>query len=222
MSTQSSVSPTAASEGQVSGVDRFASLCAMLAGIVGFLYSISFVVLKNDLLIALFLMLGGLFATVALSALYSRVRAAEATLAPWAWVLGIAGALGAAIHGGYDLANAINPPAVNFTLANLPSSIDPRGLLTFGVAGLGFFGFAWLMGRSNQFPRAMTYLTYLLAILLVVLYLGRLIILDAKSPLIVVVGVLSGFIVNPLWYLWLGAVLSQGRKNDKWRTPELT
>jgi hypothetical protein len=212
MSTLSNASPTATHEEQVSGVDRFAGLCAIITGIAGLLYSLSFVVLKNDLLSALFLMLGGLFATAALSMLYSRIKEAEATLALWAWVLSIAGAFGATIHGGYDLANAINPPVVNFTLANLPSSIDPRGLLTFGVAGLGFFGFAWLMGRSNQFSRAMSYLTYLLAVLLVVLYLGRLIILDAKNPLIVVVALLSGFIVNPLWYIWLGARLWLGKR----------
>jgi|GEM_PF-404869 len=214
MSSQTSVNPTTASQEQISGVGRFASVCAMLAGISGFLYSISFVFLKNGLLLALFLMLGGLLATVALTALYSRVQAVEATLARLAWVLGMAGALGAAIHGGYDLANAINPPAPNFALAiaSLPNSIDPRGLLTFGVAGLGFFAFAWLMGRSAAFSPSMSYLTYLLAILLVVLFIGRLIILDTRSPLIVVVGSLSGFIVNPLWYLWLGATLSQGSK----------
>jgi len=214
MSSQSSVRPTGTSVEESSAIDHFAGISAMLTGIVGFLYSISFVFLKNGLLLALFLMLGGLLATVALTTLYSRVRAAEATLASWAWVLGIAGALGAAIHGGYDLANAINPPAPNFAfaIASLPNSIDPRGLLTFGVAGLGFLGFAWLMGRSDQFPRSMSYLTYLLGILLVVLYVSRLIILDTRNPLIVVVASLSGFIVNPLWYLWLGSTLSQGRK----------
>jgi hypothetical protein len=213
MSSQTSANPTT-SKGQISGVERFAGLCAMLAGISGFLYSISFVFLKNGLLLALFLMLGGLLATVALTALYSRVRAVETTLAHLAWVLGMAGALGAAIHGGYDLANVINPPAPNFAfaIASLPSSIDPRGLLTFGVAGLGFFAFAWLMGRSDSFSPTMSYLTYLLATLLIVLFVGRLVILDTRNPLIVVVGSLSGFIVNPLWYLWLGATLSQGRK----------
>ena len=214
MSTQSTISPTTTGREQASGVERLAGMCAMLAGIAGFLYSISFVVLKNDVLIALFLMLGGLLATVALSALYSRVRLVETNIASWAWILGIVGALGAAIHGGYDLANAIHPPAPNFALAiaSLPNSIDPRGLLTFGVAGLSLSGFAWLMGRSASFSRPMSYLTYLLAVLLIVLYLGRLIILDAKSPLIMGVGALSGFIVNPLWYLWLGATLLQGRK----------
>ena len=205
---------TTASQAHVSAVERFASLCAMLAGISGFLYSISFVFLKNGLLLALFLMLGGLLATVALTALYSRVRAVETTLAHVAWVLGMAGALGAAIHGGYDLANAINPPASNYAqvVANLPSAIDPRGLLTFGVAGLGFLAFAWLMGRSASFGPSMSYLTYLLGILLVVLFISRLIILDTRNPLIVVVASLIGFIVNPLWYLWLGALLSQGSK----------
>lgn len=211
MSSQTSVNPTTTQHTQVFGVERFAGLCAILAGISGFLYSISFVFLKNGLLIPLFLLLGGLLATVALTALYSRIQAVEATLARLAWILGVVGALGAAVHGGYDLANAIHPPAQNFALAiaSLPSSIDPRGLLTFGVAGLGLLGFAWLMGRSASFPTTMSYLTYLLGVLLIVLFLGRLIILDAKNPLIAIVGSLSGFIVNPLWYLWLGVTLSR-------------
>lgn len=209
---QVETNPTATHQAQVSGVARFASLCAMLAGISGFLYSVSFVFLKNGLLLALFLLIGGLLATVALTALYSHVRAVETTLAHVAWVLGMAGALGAAIHGGYDLANAINPPASNYAqvVANLPNAIDPRGLLTFGVAGLGFLVFAWLMGRSASFAPSMSYLTYLLGAMLVALFISRLIILDTRNPLIVVVASLSGFIVNPLWYLWLGAALSQG------------
>jgi hypothetical protein len=197
---------------QQSAALRFAGLCALLAGISGLLYSLEFVVLKQALMIPLFLMLGGLFSIVALSAAYSLVKDAGSTIARWAWALSITGALGAAIHGGYDLANAINPPAVAASLANLPSQVDPRGLLTFGFAGLGFFGLAWLMGRSERFPRAMSYLTYLLAALLVILYLGRLIILDPKNPLIAITGTLSGFIVNPLWYIWLGLMLWQPRK----------
>jgi hypothetical protein len=192
---------------QSSSFERFAGLSAILAGIAGLLYSISFVVLKNDLLIALFLMLGGLFSTAALVAVYNRLKETDATFALWALLLSIAGAFGALIHGGYDLANAINPPGVNVALASLPSTVDPRGLLTFGVAGLGVFGIAWLMGRSGQFPRGLSYWGYLLAVLLVVLYLGRLIILDPKNPIVLVDALLSGFIVNPVWYVWLGVVL---------------
>ncbi len=215
MSTQSASNPVDIVTTQSSSFERFAGLCAILAGISGLLYSISFVLLKNDLLIALFLMLGGLFSTAALAAVYNRLKETDATFALWALLLSIAGAFGAIIHGGYDLANAINPPAVTVALASLPNAVDPRGLLTFGVAGLGVFGIAWLMGRSRHFPRGLSYWGYLLAVLLVVLYLGRLIILDPKNPVVLVDALLSGFIVNPVWYLWLGVVLWRANYKGK-------
>ncbi len=39
---------------------------------------------------------------------------------------------------------------------------------------------------------------------MLVLYLSRLIILKASSPVIVIPALLEGFLVNPLWYVWLG------------------
>ena len=95
---------------------------------------------------------------------------------------------------------------------SLPNAIDPRDLLTFGVAGLGLFFIAWLVGLSRLFPQALSYLGYILAVLLVILYLGRLIILDPTNLLIVVPVLLSGFVVNPIWYIWLGIVLFRGRR----------
>ena len=207
MSTQSASNHVDTVTTQTSSFEQFAGLSAILAGIIGLLYSISFVILKNDVLIALFLMLGGVLSTAALVAVYNRLRETDATFALWALLLSIAGAFGAIIHGGYDLANAINPTSVNVSLANLPSAIDPRGLLTFGVAGLGVFVIARLMGRGGQFPRGLSYWGYLLAVLLVVLYLGRMFILDPKNPIVLVDALLSGFIVNPVWYVWLGIVL---------------
>src|SRR5438045_4096010 len=136
--------------------ERFAGFCAILAGIAGFLYSLSFIVLARSapatagLLSALFLTLSGLLAAVALVGLYQRVQPTEPGFALLALGLGLAGALGAAVHGGYDLSNAINPPLDNAAAAaNLPSQIDPRGLLTFGVAGLALFFFAWLIGQGG-------------------------------------------------------------------------
>jgi hypothetical protein len=207
MSTQSASKRVDMATAQVSSFERFAGVCAILAGVVGLLYSISFVILKNDVLIAIFLMLGGVLSTSVLVAVYNRLRETDATFPLWALLLSIVGAFGAIIHGGNDLANAINPTAASAALVNLPSAIDPRGLLTFGIAGLGVFVIAWLMGRSEHFPRALSYWGYVLAVLLVVLYLGRLIILDPKNPIILVDALLSGFIVNPVWYVWLGIVL---------------
>jgi hypothetical protein len=62
-------------------------------------------------------------------------------------LLGFTGALGSAVHGGYDLANALSTPTntLTETIARLPNPVDPRGLLTFGVAGLGLFVLSWLM-----------------------------------------------------------------------------
>src|SRR5581483_4981577 len=123
---------------------------------------------------------GGLASSAALVAIYERVRGTEPSFALWGLILGLAGTIGAAIHGGYDLANAIHPPAV--ANADLPSAIDPRGLLTFGVAGLSLLVFAGLIARGRALPAGLGYLGYALAALLLILYLGRLIILEATSP----------------------------------------
>jgi hypothetical protein len=193
--------------------ERFAGWGAVLAGLSGFLYSISFIVLQNNLLSALFLMLGGLFSTSALTALYQRLRGTESGFALLGLLLSLSAALGSAIHGGYDLANALHPPASPNT--DLPNAIDPRGLLTFGVLGLGLFLLSWLMTQDMKFPKGLAYLGYLSALLMIILYLGRLIILQATSLVIVIPALLEGFIVNPLWYIWLGLTFIRSQSPSK-------
>jgi hypothetical protein len=188
--------------------ERFAGVCAILSGAAGFLYAVAFILLQNALLSALFLLLTGLLASAALVAVYRRLRLTDADFALWGLVLGITGALGAAIHGGYDLANTINPPA-GATVA-LPNAIDPRGLLTFGVAAIALFVVAWLIGRGKQLPVGLSYLGYLSAVLLIILYVGRLVIVEPTNPLILVPALLNGFVVNPAWYIWLGLALWRG------------
>lgn len=191
--------------------EKFAGWSAILAGVSGLLYSIAFIVLQNNLLSALFLMLGGLFSSAALTGLYQRLRTTDSGFALLGLLLSLSGALGAAIHGGYDLANAINPPS-NANV-DLPNPVDPRGLLTFGIMGLGIFLFSWLMNQSKEFPGGLRYLGILSAILMLVLYLGRLIILQATSLVIVIPALLEGFIVNPIWYIWLGLTLMRSRNS---------
>lgn len=187
--------------------ERLSALCAILAAAVGLLYAVAFIVLRNSLLSGLALMLGGLLTTAVMVALYERLRQADPAFALWALLLGTVGTLGTALHGGYDLANALQPPDV---LPSLPSEVDPRGLSTFGLTGLAIVAIAWLIGRSGQFPRGLGYLGYLLAILTFTLYLGRLIVLDPANPAIAVPALLTGFVVNPAWYAWLGVVLWRG------------
>jgi hypothetical protein len=190
--------------------EGFGGTMAILAGIAGFLYALSFVVLRTPLLYELFFTLFGFFATAAWLAVYYRLRDTDAGFAAWAALLGLAGALAAAVQGGYGLANAINPPpAGTEVLAPLPSQVDPRGLLAFGFGGAGLLVASWLISRSGRFPRELGYLGYVSAVLLVIIYLGRLIVLDPGSPVILVPVLLNGFIAGPAWFIWLGALLSR-------------
>src|SRR5882762_9873722 len=114
--------------------ERFAGACAVLVGALTLLYSISFIILVNEPLSSFCLLANGLLASVVLVALYERLGHADASFALWALLLGLAGAIGSAIHGGYDLAAVLHQHAP--VDPNLPSAMDPRGLLTFGASGL--------------------------------------------------------------------------------------
>lgn len=200
--------------------EKFAGAIAILAGISGLIYSFAFIVLVvmerspqlGLYLSSVLLMLGGLFATVVLAALYLRLRDTDAAFALWALVLGVGGALASAAHGAYDLGNQFNPPDKNLlAIANLPSQVDPRGFATFGLAGLALIVVAWLMGRSGNFPKNLDYITYASGILSLVLFFGRLILLNPTNPVILVSALLEGFIINPVWYIWVGLVLRKGK-----------
>ena len=107
---------------------------------------------------------------VVMTALYRHEpRSSDASFALLAFALSAGAAAGSLIHGGYDLSNALHPPASLNT--DLPSPIDPRGLLTFGIAGIGVFLWSWLMARNPAFPNGLRYLGYVSALLMIVLYL---------------------------------------------------
>jgi len=192
---------------------RFARLAAWGAAASGFLYAVAFIVIarfsssSGATLAGLFLLTGGVLASAVMVALFASLREVDALFAGWALLIGVVAALGSAVHGGYDLANGINRPSGS--IPSLPSQVDPRGLLTFGVTGLAIGTFAWLMGRSAVFPSRLRYLGYLSALLVEVLFIGRLVILDATNP-VIVVALLAGFVVNPAWYAWLAVALPTG------------
>jgi hypothetical protein len=194
------------------GLQRAAGLAALAAALVGLLYSLSFVVVSRlspaagALLSSFFLLLGGLFTIVALAGVYDRRRDALPALALLVVVLGSAGGLGAAVHGGYDLANAIHPPGS--LPSDVPNAVDPRGLLTFGVAGLALLLAGRLVGSGlGRFA-------YLGGALLILVYLARLIVLTPSNPIVLLPAALAGFVVNPAFYIWLGLWLLRPREGD--------
>jgi hypothetical protein len=193
--------------------DRFAGWCALLAAAGALLYSIAFVIVSKsspDLgagLAAFFLAAGGILGSVVLVALYGRLREADPGFALWALLLGFTGAMGSTVHGGFQLANVLHPPDAALA-ADLPSEIDPRGILTFGVAGLAVLVFAWLiLARGGGFTPRLGYTGLVFGVLLILTFVARLVVLDAGSLLVLAPAGLAGFIVGPLWYLWLGLQL---------------
>lgn len=183
------------------------SVLAILAGLSAFAYAYFFIVAKNVLFYSLSLTLLGFFALEVFVVLYQRLKTIHEGLAKIGATLAVVGSVGALLHGGYDLANAINPPpGLNTTF---PNQVDPRGLLTFGLTGLGILKLSYLMKKDKHFPKNLSLLGYLSGTLLIVIYLARLIVLDPTNPLLLYPVLLGGFIVNPLWYLWVGVALNK-------------
>jgi hypothetical protein len=141
-------------------------------------------------------------------ALYERVRAIEPGFALLALLFATGGGLGAAIHGAYQLALAVEDRTGGDPL---PNAVDPRGFLTFGLTALAVALFAALLRRSN---RNLATLGFVLALLLAILWIGRLAGLDAEDAALLLPATLAGFVANPAWYAWLGRELGRGARID--------
>jgi hypothetical protein len=193
--------------------ERFAGNCALLVAAVGLAYSLTFVIgLADesnavDIIKAIFLLAGGMLSIAVLLAVYGRLRELDAAFALLALVLGLAGGLGAAIHGAYDLGLEIESEKA-FDTGLAPA--DPRGFLTFGVTGAGLLLVAWLIRRGGFFPTRLGDLGALAGALLVFVYIGRLTIVDPENPVLLTAAALAGFVVNPALYAWLGLVFRRG------------
>ncbi len=181
------------------------SASAILAGVFAFAYAYFFVIAKDVTYYSFFLLLLGIILIEVVVALYGRLKNVNEDIARVALVFGVIGAAGMAIHGGYDLANAINPPAL--LNADLPNQVDPRGLLAFGFTGLAIFKFSWLMSKDKKISKGLAWLGFISGILLVIIYIARLTVLDPTNPILLYPVLINGFILNPLWYLWIGIVL---------------
>lgn len=198
--------------------EKLAAKSAFLNGIAAFLYAYAFIILSRTdadtgaFLSAFFLLVQGLLLTAVYVAVYHHVSARHPSAAMWMLLMGVMGALGMAVHGGYDLANAVNPPIENLLgLANLPSQADPRGLMTFGVGGIALLGLSYLLSQNKAFPKGLAYLGFISAILSLVLYLGRLTILTPAHPVILWSAIANGFLIGPSFYVYLGSVLWKGK-----------
>jgi hypothetical protein len=191
--------------------DRVAGWAAIAAAVGGFAYSVAFTTfLKGHSapaakIATVLLFGGGLVLIVAWVGISDRLRAADPGFGLLALIMGVIAAAGAAVHGAYDLANFVKPPA-NLP-ADVPNAIDPRGMMTFGVAGLAILVASYSIVRGGGFSRMLAGVGTVAGILLIVVYLGRLIILDPNNPALLAAAVVSGFLVTPLWFALAGREL---------------
>jgi hypothetical protein len=190
--------------------DRFAGGAALAVAAGGVAYSISFVLaLKAGSEPALrigfvLLLLGGILGSTVLVGLYLRLRETDPGFPMVGLLLGAVGTLGSAIHGGFDLAASIDPGG---SATELPNAIDPRGLLTFGLTGLGILVLAGSIRRAGGLPAGLGWLGTALGVLLVLIYLGRLLIVDPNHPVLLGLAAVTGLAVHPTWFVWLGLAL---------------
>jgi hypothetical protein len=185
----------------VDGFLKTASGAALVAAAGGILYGLFFVVLNNQGVASALLMLGGLLSSLVLVALAASLSELNPPLVRWASIVGVVGSLLSLVHGGFDLANVINPP--DATLGGLPNPADPRGLATFGLTGLAYFLLSRVMARSGGYSRGLASLGQALGVLMIVIYLGRLIILDPTN-LVVRVALVLGVAANTAFFVGLG------------------
>jgi hypothetical protein len=146
------------------------------------------------------LLAGGVLAVVVAAGLYERVREREAGFALLALLFGAVGGFGAAIHGAYQIALAVEGTPET---SDLPNAVDPRGFLAFGVTAAAVALFAWLLaGRLRT-------IGFVFAALLAILWIGRLSGGDADDAALLLPAALAGFVANPVWYVSVARELSR-------------
>ena len=208
--------PTSPSEPSAQAYESTAGAAAILAGLGAIAYSIAFlggVVLAwaprpGAAVAAAALMIGGLLTVMVLVAIYRRLLDSAPSVALLGLVLVAVGSAGSIIHGGYMLANAIHPPVADvLAQAAMPNPVDPRGLMTFGVSGLGLLVLMLQSRRSGVLPVNLATLGAVVGVMLVIIYLGRLIIVVPTNALVAVPAALTGLVLSPVFYVWLGTEL---------------
>jgi hypothetical protein len=191
-------------------LDRLAGPLATAVGVGGLLYGALFawiVAGPPDWVPGVWhalLLAGGLLTLPVVVALYLRLRPTDEGLALTGLLLGLAGALGGVLHGGFNLAAQVNLASVG----EGNSSPDPGGVLRYLTAGLALAVVGWLVVRGGALPRALGQLALAGGAVLVFIYVGRL--FDFITPadrITLVPPFVYGLVIHPVLYLWLGRLL---------------
>lgn len=187
---------------------RFAGLCALGIPFGAITFAALFITIveggENSEAWFALLLVGGVITIPVMIGVYGLLRPADEGFATLALVLGLLGALGEILHGGYELAAQVTPPP------HYSEGVEgvSKGVLRYLVAGLALLVIGWLITRSGELPTLLGYLALFGGVLLVVIYFGRL--YDFITPASykrLIPPILYGFVVHPFLYGWLGLLL---------------
>lgn len=158
------------------------------------------------------LLLSGLAAGPAVVALARRHAGNAPAAISWVRILGVVAGLATAAHGLTNLLGidelardyAAGDAATRAAIAvahSSPSAVDPRGLATFGVAGV----VAFVLGMAVRPSRdRLGVLGMVLGVDMIILFLATAIGID---PLVLLAGGLASVVLGPVWWLSVARLL---------------
>jgi hypothetical protein len=140
-----------------------------------------------------FIALSGIFATFAVVAVGDRVDGAAGR---WVRTVGVGWALLSAAHGAFSaIADAQG------IAADALSATDPRGLATFGLAGLWSIVLGLAIRSGTSFPRTLGTVALVNGADLIVLFFAT---ATGAGALVLLAGGLASVILGPLQWAWIG------------------
>lgn len=140
-----------------------------------------------------FIAVSGIFATFAVVAVGDKV---DGAVGRWLRVVGVGWALLSAAHGTFS---AI-ADAQGLATGDL-SATDPRGLATFGLAGLWSIVLGLAIRSGTSFPRALGTVALVNGADLVVLFFAT---ATGAGSLVLVTGGLASVFLGPIQWTWIG------------------
>jgi hypothetical protein len=184
---------------------RAATGAGVLAAAAGIVYTVTFaLVVQKGYHWAMWassatLLVGGVAVLVVFVGAHRQFSGGEPDVALAALVVGLAGALGSVLHAMYDIGGLAKP--YHGTVPDVPFPADPRGLATFAFTGVALGLFGWLGWRAGVLAKTVMGLALATAACLLIVFLGRLIILNPKSAAVKPFAVLGGIVLAPATYL---------------------